>query len=80
MRRPVWNPMKWGALALAATLPLSAVADEKNPQAIYDELSVFAEVLAIVQDQYVEEVDTASLMEQIFAENLWMKPLAVCAA
>ena len=63
MRRPVWNPMKWGALALAATLPLSAVADEKNPQAIYDELSVFAEVLAIVQDQYVEEVDTASLIE-----------------
>ena len=63
MRRPVWNPMKWGALTLAATLPLSAVADEKNPQAIYDELSVFAEVLAIVQDQYVEEVDTASLIE-----------------
>jgi len=55
--------MKLSALALAATLPLSAIADEKNPQAIYDQMSVFADVLAIVQNEYVEEVDTASLIE-----------------
>lgn len=63
MRRPVWNPVKWCALALAATLPLSAIAAEKNPQAIYEQMSVFADVLAIVQNEYVEEVDTASLIE-----------------
>ena len=63
MRRPVWNPIKWSVLALAATLPLSAIADEKNPQAIYDQMSVFADVLAIVQNEYVEDVDTASLIE-----------------
>jgi len=63
MRRAFWNPMKLSALALAATLPLSAIADEKNPQAIYDQMSVFADVLAIVQNEYVEEVDTASLIE-----------------
>lgn len=55
--------MKWGAFALAATLPLSAIADEKNPQAVYDQLSVLADVIAIVQSEYVEEVDTASLIE-----------------
>jgi len=55
--------MKLSALALAATLPLSAIADEKSPQAIYDQMSVFADVLAIVQIEYVEEVDTASLIE-----------------
>jgi len=55
--------MKLSALALAATLPLSAIADEKSPQAIYDQMSVFADVLAIVQNEYVEEVDTASLIE-----------------
>jgi len=55
--------MKLSALALAATLPLSAIADEKKPQAIYDQMSVFADVLAIVQNEYVEEVDTASLIE-----------------
>ncbi len=55
--------MKWSAFALAATLPLSAIADEKNPQAIYDQLNVLADVIAIVQSEYVEEVDTASLVE-----------------
>ena len=45
------------------TLPLSAIADEKKPDAIYDQMSIFGEVLALVQDQYVEEVDTASLIE-----------------
>ena len=55
--------MKWSAFALAATLPLSAIADEKNPQAIYDQLNVLADVIAIVQSEYVEEVDTASLIE-----------------
>ncbi|MEP4052298.1 MAG: S41 family peptidase [Litorimonas sp.] len=63
MRRPVWSPVKWSALALAATLPLSAIADEKNPQAVYDQMSIFADVLAIVQNEYVEEVDPASLVE-----------------
>lgn len=63
MRRFIWNPVKWGALALAATLPLSAIADEKNPQAVYDQMKVFADVLAIVQNEYVEDVDTASLIE-----------------
>ncbi|MEP3653646.1 MAG: S41 family peptidase [Litorimonas sp.] len=63
MRRPVWSPVKWSALALAAALPLSAIADEKNPQAVYDQMSIFADVLAIVQNEYVEEVDPASLVE-----------------
>lgn len=63
MRRSVLKPVKWGALALAAMLPLSAIADEENPQAVYDQMSIFAEVLAIVQSEYVEEVDTASLIE-----------------
>ncbi len=63
MRRSVWTPLKWSALALAATLPLSAIADEKKPQPIYDQMSIFADVLALVQNEYVEEVDAASLIE-----------------
>lgn len=63
MRRSIWNSAKWCALALAATLPLSAIADEKNPQAVYDQMSVFANALAIVQNEYVEEVDAAALIE-----------------
>ena len=63
MRRTNWNVTKLGALALAATLPLSAIAVEKKPEAIYDQMSVFADVLALVQDEYVEDVDTASLIE-----------------
>ena len=54
---------KLGALVLATTLPLSAVADPKNPQAVFDQMQVFSDVLAIVQSEYVEEVDTASLIE-----------------
>ena len=63
MRRLKWNMTKLGALALTATLPLSAIAVEKKPEAIYDQMSIFSDVLAIVQDEYVEEVDTASLIE-----------------
>ncbi|GGX61262.1 peptidase S41 [Litorimonas cladophorae] len=63
MRNKLWSGTKWAALAVAATLPLAAIADEKNPQAIYDELQIFSDVLAIVQNQYVEEVDSASLIE-----------------
>ena len=64
MHSEVWKPLKLGGLALAAAfLPLSAIADEKKPEAIYDQMAIFSEVLAIVQDQYVEEVDTASLIE-----------------
>lgn len=63
MRRFVWTPLKWSALGLAATLPLSAIADEKKPQPIYDQMSVFADVVALVQNEYVEEVDAASLIE-----------------
>ena len=63
MGSAVWSALKLSALAFAATLPLSAIADEKNPQAVYDQMSVFADVLAIVQNEYVEEVDTASLIE-----------------
>lgn len=48
---------------MAATLPLSAIANEKAPKKIYDEMSLFSDVLAIVQDQYVEDVDTPSLIE-----------------
>lgn len=57
------KPFKWGLITLAAALPLSAVADEKKDLDIYDQMDVFADVLAIVQDRYVEEVDTASLIE-----------------
>ena len=63
MRRSIWNTTKLGALAFAATLPLSAIAVEKNPEAIYDQMNIFADVLALVQDEYVEEVDTTSLIE-----------------
>lgn len=63
MRTKLWSGTKWAALAVAATLPLAAIADEKNPQAIYDEMQIFSDVLAIVQTQYVEEVDSASLIE-----------------
>jgi len=63
MRRPAWTPLKWTALGLAATLPLSAIADEKSPQGIYDQMSIFADVVALVQNEYVEEVDAASLVE-----------------
>lgn len=58
-----WKAIKWGALTLGLALPLSAIADEKKPDAIYNDLSLFSEVLAIVQDNYVEEVDTDSLIE-----------------
>lgn len=63
MRRSVWTPVKWSAFALVATLPLSAIADDKKPEAVYDQMQVFADVLAIVQNEYVEEVDTTSLIE-----------------
>ncbi len=64
MRSEIWKPIKRGGLALAlVTLPLSAIADEKDPDAIYDQMAIFTEVLAIVQDQYVEDVDTDSLIE-----------------
>lgn len=63
MNSKMWTSIKWSGLALAMTLPLSAIADEKKPDAIYDQMSIFGEVLALVQDQYVEEVDTASLIE-----------------
>ena len=63
MGRYVGKFTKLGALVLATTLPLSAVADPKNPQAVFDQMQVFSDVLAIVQSEYVEEVDTASLIE-----------------
>lgn len=63
MNRLVWKSAKLGMFALAATLPLSAIADEKKPQAIYSQMDIFADVLAIVQNEYVEEVDTADLIE-----------------
>ena len=63
MRRPLWNMTKLGALALAATLPLSAIAVEKNPDAIYVQMNIFADVLALVQDEYVEDVEMDSLIE-----------------
>ena len=53
--------LRWCCLPLAAALPLSAVADKDEP--IYDKMELFAEVLAIVQDGYVEDVDTESLIE-----------------
>jgi len=56
-------PLKWAAFALVATMPLSAVADEKTPEPIYDQMRIFADVLALVQNEYVEEVDTPSLIE-----------------
>jgi carboxyl-terminal processing protease len=59
----LWSRTKWAAFAVVATLPLAAIADEKNPQAVYDEMQIFSDVLAIVQTQYVEEVDSASLIE-----------------
>ncbi len=64
MRSAIRTSLKLSGLALAASLlPLSAIADEKEPDAIYAQMEVFAEVLALVQDNYVEEVDTASLIE-----------------
>ena len=63
MRRSLWNMTKLGALALAATLPLSAIAVDKNPDAIYDQMNIFADVLALVQDEYVEDVEMESLIE-----------------
>lgn len=63
MRSTLWKSLKWSGFALAASLPLSAIAVEKKPEAIYEQMSLFTEVLAIVQDQYVEEVDTESLIE-----------------
>jgi len=63
MHPKTWTSLKWGGLALAMTLPLYAIADEKNAQPVYDQMRVFGDVLALVQDNYVEEVDTASLIE-----------------
>ena len=63
MGRVVGKSIKFGALAIAATLPLFALADDKEPDAIYDQMQVFADVLSLVQSEYVEEVDTASLVE-----------------
>jgi carboxyl-terminal processing protease len=54
---------KLGVLALAVTLPPSAIAVDKDPDAIYSQFDIFADVLAIVQNEYVEEVDTSSLIE-----------------
>lgn len=55
--------MKWAGLAAAAALPLAAMADGAEKEPIYDQMELFAEVLSIVQDEYVEEVDTTSLIE-----------------
>jgi len=51
MGRYVGKFTKLGALVLATTLPLSAVADPKNPQAVFDQMQVFSDVLAIVQSE-----------------------------
>jgi len=56
-------PLKWAAFALVAIMPLSAIADEKTQEPIYDQMRIFADVLAVVQNEYVEEVETASLIE-----------------
>ena len=63
MHRKAWTSLKWGGLALAVALPLYAMADDKKPEPIYDQMRVFGDVLALVQETYVEEVDTASLIE-----------------
>ena len=63
MRPKPWTSLKWGALALAAAIPLYAIADDKSPEPIYDQMRVFGDVLALVQETYVEDVDTASLIE-----------------
>jgi len=64
MQSKIWKPLKWGGLALtAAIFSLTAIADEKKPEPIYEQMAIFSEVLAIVQDQYVEEVETDSLIE-----------------
>ena len=63
MPAKAWTSLKWGGLALAAALPLYAIADDKNPEPVYDQMRIFGDVLAIVQEAYVEEVDSASLIE-----------------
>ncbi len=63
MKRKVWTGVKWAGLAVASALPLAAIADEKTPKVVFDQMGVFADVLAIVQDRYVEDVDTPSLIE-----------------
>jgi len=51
------------ALFTAMTVGAYAQDAEKNPNGIYDQMDIFADVLAIVQDNYVEEVDSKSLIE-----------------
>ncbi len=63
MKSESWTHTKWVALALAAALPLAAIAGEKKPEAIYDEMQVFSDVLALVQNNYVEDVNTADLID-----------------
>ena len=63
MPAKAWKSLKWGGLALAAALPLYAIADDKNPEPVYDQMRILGDVLAIVQEAYVEEVDSASLIE-----------------
>jgi carboxyl-terminal processing protease len=63
MKSESWTQTKWVALALAAALPLAAIAGEKKPEAIYDEMQVFSDVLALVQNNYVEDVNTADLID-----------------
>ncbi len=58
-----WTSLKWGGLALAVALPLYAIADDKKSEPVYDQMRIFGDVLALVQDSYVEDVDTASLIE-----------------
>jgi len=58
-----WTKLKWSSLAFAAVLPLSSLADGAQAEPIYDQMELFAEVLAIVQHQYVEDVDTPALIE-----------------
>jgi len=63
MHASLWKSLKWGGLTLAATLPLAAIAGDKKSEPIYGQMEIFAEVLAIVQDRYVEDVETDLLIE-----------------
>lgn len=59
------NRLTASLLAIFTALTVSANAQdaEKNPNEIYEQMDIFADVLAIVQDNYVEEVDSKSLIE-----------------
>lgn len=64
MRRPLFWPLALGVMGVAAvsSLSLAKVSDKSDPPS-YDQLRIMADVISLVDQDYVEPVETSALIE-----------------